>query len=162
MNKKAIIFIILIVLAAATAIFIFSNSLQSGEMSMAESASVIEWLRPIIDPAGRLSTEKLQFIVRKTAHFAEYFLLGLELSVITLTISKKIFTPWLFMPLFLILFTAVIDEFIQSFTGRTSLLSDVLLDFFGGVCALFFFICIYALISAVKKKKNKPRITETL
>ncbi len=162
MNKKTIIFIILIVLAAATAIFIFSNSLQSGEMSMAESASVIEWLRPIIDPAGRLSLEKLQFIVRKTAHFAEYFLLGLEFSVITLMISKKIFTPWLFMPLFSTLFTAVIDEFIQSFTGRTSLLSDVLLDFFGGVCVFVFYICIYALFSALKKKKNKPKITETL
>lgn len=162
MNKKTVIFIILNVVAVATAVFIFTNSLQSGETSMSASGTIVEWLRAIIAPVRKVSTEKLQYIVRKAAHFAEYFLLGIELSSIMLMISKKIFTPWLFMPLFLTLFTAAIDEFIQSFTGRTSLVSDVLLDFSGGVCALIFISCIYAFISAVKKNRNKPKITETL
>lgn len=73
--------------------------------------------------------------IRKMAHFCEFALLGLLLcrSFSALGVSNRTATGYI---LFLALFAAVLDEYIQSFSpGRASRVKDVLLDFSGVFCA---------------------------
>lgn len=73
--------------------------------------------------------------IRKMAHFCEFALLGLLLchSFSALGVSNRTATGYI---LFLALFAAVLDEYIQSFSpGRGSRVRDVLLDFSGVFCA---------------------------
>lgn len=73
--------------------------------------------------------------IRKLAHFCEFALLGLLLchSFSALGVSNRTATGYI---LFLALFAAVLDEYIQSFSpGRASRVKDVLLDFSGVFCA---------------------------
>ena len=123
------------------------------------SGKIVDIIRPLIDPQGDLSTSELQIIVRKTAHFMEFFLCGTCLAIISVIISRKAVSPWIFMPLFITLFTAVSDEFLQRFTGRTSLVTDVLIDFSGGFCGILIVTLAYAIILAVKKLIKKRRRT---
>lgn len=73
--------------------------------------------------------------IRKLAHFCEFALLGLLLchSFSALGVSNRTATGYI---LFLALFAAVLDEYIQAFSpGRASRVKDVLLDFSGVFCA---------------------------
>lgn len=155
MTKKIIYITAIFLILASTAIFIFSNSMLSGEDSNQKSGVIVELIRPIIDPDGRMATYEIQYIVRKTAHFMEFFVFGASLTAISFLIGKKIFTPWIFMPMFLTLAAAVADEYVQSFTGRTSLVSDIVIDFSGGISGILIAVVIYALIMAINKKKQK-------
>lgn len=155
MIKKVIILSAIILILASTAIFIFSNSMLSGEDSNQKSGVIVDLIRPIIDPDGEMATYEIQYIVRKTAHFTEFFVLGASLTVIAYIIGNKIFTPWIFMPLFLTLAAAVADEYVQSFTGRTSLVSDIVIDFSGGFSGIVLAMIVLGIIKALKAKKTK-------
>ncbi|MBQ6051783.1 MAG: VanZ family protein [Clostridia bacterium] len=162
MTKKQIILAILFALAAIIITVIILFSMQSGTDSNAESGIIAKLVRPIIDPEGKMTETELQYIVRKTAHFTEYFILGAVLSAIALIIAEKFPTPWIFMSLFFTLLTAVTDEFIQSFVERTSLVSDVVLDFYGCMGAHIIAVAVYFIIRAVKKRKIKADRIDTL
>ena len=54
-----------------------------------------------------------------------------------------------FMILFCLLSTAVVDEFIQSFTGRTSNVKDILIDFSGAVVGVLLAVCIAAVVRRI-------------
>jgi len=154
MVKKILYITTVFLVLASTAVFIFSNSMLSGEDSNQKSGVIVEIIRPIIDPDGHMATYEIQYIVRKTAHFMEFFILGASLTVISFLFGKKVFSPWLFMPMFFTLAAAVADEFVQSFTGRTSLVSDIVIDFSGGMSGIVLTIIIYAIFLAIKKHKN--------
>lgn len=80
-------------------------------------------------------TGDVEHHIRKLAHFCEFALLGLLLchSFSALGVSNRTATGYI---LFLALFAAVLDEYIQSFSpGRGSRVKDVLLDFSGVFCA---------------------------
>ena len=162
MTKKQITLTVLIALTVIFAAVIFYFSMQSGTDSNAESGLIVKLVRPIIDPEGKMTEEEIQYSVRKTAHFTEYFILGALLSAIALIIPLKFPTPWIFMSLFFTLFTAVTDEYIQSFVERTSLVSDIVLDFSGGISANILAVAVFALVCAVKKRKNKTERIDTL
>ena len=114
--------------------FIFSHSLSPGDQSDSESTKVQGMLQFILDSIGLSSIGISHHFVRKMAHFIEFFLLGMLLTGIV-----RSFTSYLIrhlpIGLFLGLLIPVCDEFIQSFVeGRSSQVSDVLLDFGGVVC----------------------------
>lgn len=80
-------------------------------------------------------TGDVEHHIRKLAHFCEFALLGLLLchSFSALGVSNRTATGYI---MFLALFAAVLDEYIQSFSpGRASRVKDVLLDFSGVFCA---------------------------
>lgn len=80
-------------------------------------------------------TGDVEHHIRKLAHFCEFALLGLLLchSFNALGVSNRTATGYI---LFLALFAAVLDEYIQSFSpGRACRVTDVLLDFSGVFCA---------------------------
>ena len=88
--------------------------------------------------------ELLSFIVRKLAHFSEYFLLGLLVTIDFNVITKSTKYLTVMLSCFLTgIFTALIDESIQTFTpGRAGMVMDVWLDFSGFLFA-FSFMTIY-------------------
>ena len=112
--------------------FIFGNSLQSREESSAQSRGIMDLLRPLLDPFGRLTEDELHHFVRKLAHFTEFAALGFCLggaALNTLWTGKK----RIYLPMLLSAMAAVTDETIQAFTGRACMARDMLLDTCGAV-----------------------------
>ena len=70
-SEKKWLFAGLLVLHTA---FIWSNSMVSAQDSGALSGGIVLFLRNIFDPNGRLDPELLHYIIRKLAHFSEFFL----------------------------------------------------------------------------------------
>ena len=125
--------------------FIYSRSLQNADVSDAESGAVLGFLErffPFLD----------MFLVRKLAHFTEYFILGALLYLDWRLLTKG--SLWL--PLAASLLFAASDELLQTrVPGRSGQLSDVLLDFCGAALA----VCVLYLFSRIRKhhKKNNRR-----
>lgn len=140
MGKKRWI-IIFAMLSVAAAGFIFSNSMKDSTSSLAQSDSVAEKLEPFLAPQSVQEEraeipEKLSSLVRKSAHVVEFCVLGLCLGGLAVNLGRYCRRTFLALPLLLALLVGVTDEYIQSFTGRTSSVRDVLLDFAGGAAGI--------------------------
>jgi VanZ family protein len=137
--KKRVIWWVLILIWCG---FIFFQSNQPGEISSIQSNVFVDLLRKMLSPffsPGNADT--YSFIVRKTAHFTEYFILGLLLFK-GLSNTKKLKKA--FAISFMIGFIyAVSDEIHQYFIpGRAMKLFDVFIDSLGiftGVCILYLY-----------------------
>ena len=131
-----------------TAVFIFFNSAQAGNISGERSTDVTALLNKI--PAGLgMSFRCSELLVRKLAHFAEYALLGFWL-MLTLRVYTRRIISCIAWPLFFGLLTAVADEFFQLFIpGRAGQVKDVVIDFGGvlsGLCLGLFSILLASAI----------------
>ena len=149
-----------IMLTIGWLVFIFYQGTRTGEISMAKSneivteiVKVIEKIKPAAsknqvastqastetssDPKQKQekSNSKLQsllsYVIRKAAHFVEYLILAILLYW-TFSYYPLLGVNRIIYSLFIVLFCAVLDEYLQSFVARTSSVSDVLLDFIGG------------------------------
>ena len=83
----------------------------------------------------------IHFLTRKVAHFSEYAVLG-TLSARAFASSAMDFIQrhWFQMALLLIVCSALLDEFHQSFVpGRTASIYDSAIDVAGGLTALLVF-----------------------
>lgn len=116
--------------------FIFSNSLQDGETSNTASESVAQTIRPILDPQEKVEEDKFHVFTRKLAHGIEFCALGCSIGWLMWCVSGGMNAERVFTALFCLLSVAVTDEYIQSFTGRTSCVEDILIDFVGGLTGL--------------------------
>ena len=148
-------FILCIALTLAT---IFGNSTKSVAESKADSNTVVEIVKPIIDPHDKLSESEVSFLVRKSGHFVEYMILGIECGLFAYYICKKLTLLGVISSAFFCLLTANLDEFWQSFTGRGSLVSDVLLDLSGAVVGIAigsFVAYAFKLLILSRKQKKK-------
>ena len=168
MNKseKKPVAAVLGVVAAVTILFILVHSLQTVESSWGESNVIAALFEPVLRRAYgfalRVSTWMGHPIalaygsfVRKLAHFFEYFALGVECAAVTVYLAGKAVTPYIWADLFVVLMVAVIDEFVQSFVGRTSLVADVLLDFSGAVAGIVLALLVAAAIFAIKAPRRE-------
>ncbi len=154
MKKTHIKFLIFALLAVLVLTFIFANSMKTGEESNDISTSVMETILKIIDPQGKLDRKIVHFLVRKAAHFIEFFTFGVCLCGMALCVLDETHRLYAALTLFIALFAAVIDEFIQSFTSRTSSAKDVLLDFAGAFTGVLVAFLIGKLRRKKKAKKN--------
>lgn len=124
--------------------FIWGNSLKSIPESQAVSLSLLDRLKPLLDAV--FGPDRItDHILRKTAHFCEFALLGAELRLLFLLLGQR-GPQGLMNALFAGLAAAVTDETIQIFSQRGSQVSDVVLDFSGVVTgalviALIAFLC---------------------
>ncbi len=127
-------------------LFIFGNSMQTGENSGALSKAVLE----ILHSMGIMVSE---LFIRKSAHFLEYFALGLLLAIDIRRITRNWWAR-IFAPLFCGLLIPVFDEAIQLLTpGRSGEVRDVLIDFTGVITGLVLMtLLIYLIIDRRKKK----------
>ena len=132
-QRKAIVYG---VLSLAVIGFIFTQSLLSKESSGSLSASVVAFLHPLLDPNGWIDVDTFHFLVRKAAHFTEFAVLGLCLGGFAGNLGVIRFRRYIALPMLIALGVAVADEFLQYFTGRGSMVTDVVLDYAGAMTGL--------------------------
>lgn len=142
MNRKLIgVFALLMTFGWMLLIFGFSS--QSGEESGGLSGVIAEPLTELLDrlSGGLAAGEKdalylkVDGAVRSAAHFSEYAVLGLLLTVLLRCVRiRGIWLPWLIGVAY-----AVTDEWHQSFSpGRVCDVNDVLIDACGVFCGAIF------------------------
>lgn len=143
-------------LSSLWALFIFSNSFKPGPASEQMSNPIVLKFCGWFNELGMsLDPNNTTFIIRKSAHFIEFLILGLLISLI-FVYSKKRFSKYTTHILFMCLLGGVIDEFIQSFVvGRSSDVRDIVLDFAGA----FFAFSLIAIINKVKSKGKYRTLT---
>jgi VanZ family protein len=120
-------------LAWAVVISLFSTGLFTSENTGRIIIPLLRWLFPGSPPE---TLALMHHVIRKCAHFAEYFILGL-LILRGIRAGRHGTRPaWAAVAILLVAGYAALDEFHQSFVpGRTAAISDVLLDTTGGVTA---------------------------
>lgn len=112
--------------------FIWWNSSKNGEESSGISQGVLYEIMQIFARIG-ISTDITEHIIRKLAHFTEFTALGILLSIDTVLFLKNM-KQYVWIPLFIGLLVALIDETIQLFPiGRSSSVKDVWIDFSGAI-----------------------------
>lgn len=127
---------VLIVLALAV---IWGNSLLPPQKSWQISDAIQKFLA-CFTPVDSPDAEAGGFwgvVVRKLAHVIEFFALG---ALLRLRLGGGQKNRWL-APL-AGLAAALIDETIQYYTGRTSLVLDVWIDFFGVIAGVLLVTCV--------------------
>lgn len=150
MKTRKIIYVVLIVIVVATLLFIWRNSIQSVNESQKKSLSVGEVIKPVLEVfvgAGNVT----DYLIRKLAHFTEFFMLGGEL-VALLIIRQRVRYQAIIKCLLFVLIAAVIDETIQLFSHRGSQVQDVILDFIGGTTGIMFVSLIYRMVGQIKNR----------
>ena len=153
-NKAKIFKYALLVLIAATLLFIFIQSMLPPETSSAESEAVGGIIEEIIPPDTKPGAF-IQTNLRKIAHFTEFFFLGIELAVYVVFFMKRPIFLWLSYPSAMLV--AFFDESIQVLSGRGPSITDTWIDFFGffvsaSIVYLVFFSAKYLLFR--KKTRN--------
>ncbi len=138
-HRRALV--LLSVLTGLMVAFIWSNSCLSREESGAQSGRITAFLLGILDPNGRIPVENFHHFVRKMAHFTEFALLGLLMGGLFRRIGLLTGKTLRSLPVLLVLLVAVADEYIQFFTGRGSMVTDVVLDFSGALFGLLMVFC---------------------
>ncbi len=117
-------------------VFIFENSMQSRLISSGRSSFFVHLLRPLLERIPWIPAERYDRVVRKTAHFTEFFLLGFSLTGLYCTLPGKRRGIPGFAPALTSLLTAAADETIQLFSDRTGSVLDAALDFTGALCGM--------------------------
>ena len=139
-RKRLIFFLWLLVFAVAAMIFCFSA--QDGEDSMQTSGGIVAYLLRLVIPGfdGMTYREKmaiynkLQYLVRKAAHFTEFAMLGASLRLLlhALALRWPTLIAWSVGTLY-----ACTDEWHQMIIGtRTASWWDVALDSAGVLTAV--------------------------
>ena len=128
-NKR----IVHIIITLAIMLLIFIQSAMTGDLSGAESSFIVK----IIVAITGLTADNLEIIVRKAAHFTEFMLLGMSLTVNVTDFNDtrprlkegwlRILIPWAIGTLY-----AATDELHQLFVpGRACSITDVCIDSVG-------------------------------
>lgn len=112
-------------------IFLFSSQPHSGEMTH----GIIEKILPTIKTNSLIDI--INFLIRKSAHLTEYFVLAL-LTISLLKEYTKQERKILLISILICFLYACTDEYHQSLVpGRTSTFKDVLIDTSGSLIAIF-------------------------
>ena len=139
--------------------FIFYMSSINAEISHQESNKIVTIIKntetkPQINAKNetideknikeeQMKENKLDYVIRKNAHAFMYMILAVLVCGAFFTNDKR-GKDTIGNILFICLFYGVTDEFHQSFIlGRTSLVSDVLIDFVGSLAGLTIFYLAY-------------------
>lgn len=162
MNKTQIFRISSFVLLIFWCVLIFLFSAQNAEKSSNTSSGiVIKIVETLYPEFENFSTEKqesitntLTFVVRKTAHFSEYFVLGALAFTVVVTFTRhKLFVRNLCAVLFCALYS-VSDEIHQYFVpGRACRLFDMFVDVSGSFIAVMLLTVI-----VLKSKKIRGKL----
>ena len=153
---------VLYILVILTLAFIWGHSMIPADLSTEESSRFVVLINSFLASQGS-SISVTDHIVRKTAHFLEYALLGSEIALLktvkaggrysenALTVKPVFRIPALTIPgnkvygipVLIWIGVPVIDEVIQLFTpGRACMWQDVLLDMCG-FCTGYFLILFF-------------------
>lgn len=138
MKKK-----ISVILVILWMILIFIMSSYSGNDSSNQSNFIVNIISSIFNINN---IDILSLIVRKLAHFTEYFILGLLVYNMIYNLNKK-----KYMSIIICILYAISDEIHQLFVvGRSCNIIDMLIDSCGSISGVYFLYLIYKII--LKKK----------
>lgn len=141
-------------------IVIFCFSAQPAEQSSETSSGFSKILAEIFfsdfdSLSSSRQTEILnscQFIVRKTAHFSIYCLLGI-LSTTACKVSKL--KTYRLKAAIICLLYAISDEIHQYFVkGRSCEFRDVLIDFSGAITGILLITAVFIIVRKIKNRKE--------
>ena len=157
-----IVFRIFFTIAVALCIgYIFGNSLQIATESSARSQAAMVHINAILSRIGLGPLS--EHTIRKLAHFAEYCMEGLLLTL-CLRVYTRRFVRHISWPLLLGLLTAVADETIQRFVpGRSSQVTDIWIDFAGVVAGMLVSLILLLIVRgitsfyAIKRENRRLR-----
>lgn len=155
--KNRIFFIIMTVLTVLFISFIFIHSSKNADISTDESLATMGFFQSILNALG-IPVSLTDYIIRKTAHFGEFGLLGVLVSLTFYSYDKQIKNLFkrILSVFFICLTTAITDETIQLFVpGRSGQVTDILLDFSGSFTGVIGIYIILYLIFILKNKKEK-------
>lgn len=157
MNNNNFYSTILTILIILTICFIFSNSLESREVSSEKSNAVMEMVEPLFEGVvgeGNVTNH----LIRKTAHFVEFFTLGVLLTarfvLAFFSEEQQRCSKWI-APITALgcgVLIAAMDETIQIFSHRGAQVQDVLLDSTGVAVAVCLVYGVWMLLQ--RKKVN--------
>ena len=149
-RTRKIIFWCALALSILWLLFIFSNSLDNGAESDQKSSAVTKFINDVLHAIG-YKGEIPHKLVRKLAHFGEFAILAVFVSI-TLHFSPKKISV-LFSPAICFV-CASADEILQNFSeGRGPRFTDVLIDTSGAICGTLAIWVLYLLVSKLTKKK---------
>jgi VanZ family protein len=156
MNKQITKYIVSVGIVIAITVFIFSNSFKGYDASRYASDAVSN----IILPHEYATSETASLLVRKFAHLFEYAALGMAVMQFAKYVEKDYRKKLYALACFYVLFVAVLDEHIQSFSDRTSSTGDILLDFFGAIIGFAIVITIHFIFVKLKNIKERRSLVE--
>lgn len=151
MNKNSVKKLIFIILILGCTAFIFSNSMKNGEESKMDSDFFMRIAEAIFGKILPNNQVDWNFVVRKAAHLFEFCMLGISAVLLAIQIDKNRVITFGCAFLYAVLI-AFADEFIQSFTGRSSKFTDVMIDITGAILGIAFVLLVDLIVS---KRKNK-------
>ena len=151
-TKQKVVRAILGIAILLTMAFIFVQSILPPEVANAEADIASDIVEEVIgedSAAAEVATDNID----KIAHFTEFGLLGFFVSLYVLLFAKRLILSFVSMIGFASA-TAIIDETIQIFSGRTPDAADVLFDVIGfSVISILTYI-VFFVIRRAKRKRN--------
>lgn len=125
---------------------IFSFSLQNGSISSLQSGVITKYIHSLLSNINiNLELKLLSLIIRKLAHFTEFFILGCLVRKSSLDLNRNDLLLYIFL-------IPILDEFIQSFIpDRAMSVIDMGIDSLGILSG----IIIITLIHTLLKSHNK-------
>lgn len=147
--KRWILYIVLCLIV----FFIWDNSLQNGGTSDGFSLIFAKWIAPIANKLGFYGNIwALNRIIRKLAHLTEFTILG---GVLYVVLRRYIEYGTVVKTIVVGIVIASLDEFIQLFSlGRSSQLSDVLIDTVGIIIGISVVKLTYYISHDIKDKST--------
>ncbi|MBQ9975308.1 MAG: VanZ family protein [Clostridia bacterium] len=152
-NKATVFRILWVTVLVLWCAYIFSNSLTSAVRSSEKSQDVLASVDGFIKQHNG-NLEISHHLIRKAAHFIEFFVLGALLSLFP-TVWNLSGKGYPFYTSFVGLVIALTDETLQLFVkGRESSVADVWLDFSAVIVAHLLYFLFVLLIKRLKHKKS--------
>lgn len=147
-------------IVCAIAISGFSTSAFTSENT---SRFIIPVLRFLLPRASADTLAFLHHIIRKCAHFTEYFIFSLLVLRGFRAGEKGTRLRWAVLTILIVAGYASLDEFHQSFVpGRTAAVTDVLIDTTGGATAQFAaWLWMFLGKAREKRRQNELPVVET-
>ena len=131
-----------LILTVCWIIVIFSFSLQNGSLSSLQSGFFSTRIHQfLLSMSINIEKSTVSFIIRKLAHFTEFFILGCLVRKSTLDIKDNRL-------LYIIFLVPILDEFIQSFVpDRAMSVIDMGIDSMGIITGIVLITLIHTYIS---------------
>ncbi|MFU8792781.1 MAG: VanZ family protein [Acholeplasmataceae bacterium] len=149
MTKRSYIYLVLSLLMTS---LIWFNSSLNAELSSIQSGFITGLIDDILKTFRiEVSSENLSFIIRKGAHFGQFFILGALWFKTFDEMKKPHIKPWV-SALGIGVITAIIDESIQLYTpGRAFMVFDIIIDTLGLIAGILGVILIKQILLNRKK-----------
>ncbi|MFY9803272.1 MAG: VanZ family protein [Candidatus Acidiferrales bacterium] len=139
----------------AIAISSFSTGAFTSENTSRIILPILHFLFPHASPD---TLAFMHHIIRKCAHFTEYFIFSLLILRGFRAGEKGTRLRWALLTILIVAGYASLDEFHQSFVpGRTAAVGDVLIDTSGGATAQIV-ASLWALVGATRAKRQRDEI----